>query len=98
MTNDKSLTVLDMLIDVTSVDFENWQIILNEVSLWADREKIEVSREIINENLSKAINKGLIQAYLYSSKDSQFFLSPFDQTNIESLYFLATKAGKERLN
>jgi hypothetical protein len=95
MTNGISL--IHMLVDIVSHDYESIDMIEEEVAAWALEEGLSFSQPEIRDALASACKQGLVQPYRYSSTKGSFRSTQLTVGAYDALYFLATKKGKESL-
>ena len=96
MTEVNSL--VRIIADIVSADFESYSMVLKEVGDWAIDEKIAFDQSDIVNALRLAIDTGYVQAFKYSASQNKFEAAQWNDKLSNDLYFYATVKGRDILD
>jgi hypothetical protein len=85
--------LVDMIVDIVSQDYETYQLIEEELADWAAKKGVQFSNEAFRNALASSVQHGLVQAFRYNDTQQNFEAVPWEASNSERLYYLATKRG-----
>jgi hypothetical protein len=92
------LEIKDYVINVVANDYENLALIVDEVSAWASKEQVAVTRVAILHALHALIGEGLVDSYRFSQSSGQYEPADLASSNLDELWFYVSKRGKARLS
>lgn len=100
MTTDLSAAravIVQMVVDASSNDFESYDAIVEQVSLWVKEENVVCDDCEISAAIADAVAQGLIDAFDFSVETQNFTRRASTNTSWTECYFLATPRGKALL-
>jgi hypothetical protein len=89
---------IELIVDAAANDYENVQTVMEQVNEWATVEGIELSASDIVDAITEALEKGYLSSFEYSKASNSYEPQECNIDNIDELYFLATKKGRQLLS
>lgn len=89
--------VNDYVINVVANDYENMELISEEVSSWSSSKGRSVSPDLIIDAISELIKEVLIGCFRFSTSSGKYETSDFERDNINDFWFLISTKGKALL-
>jgi hypothetical protein len=86
----------DLVLNSFADDFEDFEMIVHEVTQWGNEKDLTFSREEIAAALEQSISNGHAQAYVLSPTMPSR-TAKFSREHIDDFYFYLTPAGRELL-
>jgi hypothetical protein len=90
--------IRDYIINVVANDYENFGLIVDEVSAWASKDGMAVSPEEIMQALTSLVSDGLVDSYQFSHSSGGYELCDLASSNLTDRWFYVSKTGKAHLN
>lgn len=86
-----------IILDVVADDYEDFEMVVSEVSKWAVKSARKVQLFEIERALLHAIEEELVQAFDYSESSAQYIAVKVDGQTLRNRWFYITVAGKAKL-
>lgn len=91
---DEDQAIGDQVIRATSDDYEDFEMVVTEVSRWAIEHGTTANRQTIFEKLCEVITEGYVGSYLYSHESAKFESVGCLLEDLDELWFYVTAKGK----
>jgi hypothetical protein len=91
----KDHTIRELVICAAADDYEDFEMVVNEVTRWAAEEGTASNRQTIFEKLREVITDGFMGAYVYSQESTKFEPAECSLENLDELWFYVTAKGKQ---
>jgi hypothetical protein len=86
--------VKQSVLTAISDDYEDLDMVVNEVGKWGAQEGVSVTRQGITRALEELIGEGLAQAYVLSAQPPYAEVVRFSVEDVDRLCFYVTPKGK----
>jgi hypothetical protein len=88
-------TIRELVVCAAANDYENFEMVVKEVTRWAAEEGTDSNRQTIFERLSELITDGFMRAYVYSRESARYEMAECSRENLDELWFYVTDKGKQ---
>lgn len=86
--------IQDFVLDAIADDYESLDVIVGDVSKWAEESGTSITRQGIIRALEQLIQEGSAQAYVLSSQPPYAQPVEFSSEDVDRLWFYLTPQGK----